>query len=971
MSEQEPDYGTTIHLPQTEFSRRGGLSKKEPVIVKRWEEIDLYKKQREASKTRAKKILHMGPPFANGHIHMGHALSTVLKDVVVRSWQMLGYDAPLVPGFDCHGLPIEWKIEEKYRAAGKRKEDVPPEVFRQECRDFAQHWMDVQTSEFKRLGIWGDWDKPYKTMEKRSEALITKEIHKFLLNNKLYQGSKPVMWSVPEQTALAEAEIEYRDHTSDTVWVKFPFKSGAPAGLEDANIVIWTTTPWTLPGNRAVAYGADVDYIGIEIKWAASEEENIAPVLKALLGSKLIIAESLYDEFKQASSAAPVEENGKPVVFWRGKGSDLAGSVCRHPLHEKGYDFDVPVLEADFVTTDAGTGFVHIAPGHGEDDYKLGMKNNIAVPQTVNGDGTYAESVPLFAGMPVYLEDGRKGPANKLVTEAINEAGNLVAKAQIRHSYPHSWRSKAPVIFRNTPQWFISIDDKDAEGKSLRERALHEIAKTRWVPERGENRIAAMVEGRGDWCISRQRAWGVPIAIFVNKKSGELLKDEAVLDRIISVFEQEGSDAWFTHDPQDFLGNGYNKDEWEPVYDIIDVWFESGSTQSFVLKERDDQHWPADLYLEGSDQHRGWFQSSLLVSCGTNGVAPYKAVLTHGFILDEKGYKMSKSGSNGMSPLDLSAEYGADIVRLWVAGSDYTDDIRIGQNILQGHTDIYRRIRGTFCYLLGNLFDFKPENTVDYGELPELERWVLHRLYEIDAEIRTHIDNFDFQRMVSTLHNFCAKDLSAFYFDISKDNLYCNAKNSLKRRAAQTVLDKVFMHLVHWIAPILSFTAEEAWLSRIGEPLDGFENSLHLREFPDVDEEWQKPALAEKWQQIQSARRVVTGAMEVKRAEKEIRSSLEAAPKLYVEDEKLADMLRHVHFADICITSDIEIVISKVPPYVFTLEDVRGIGVEIRRADGEKCARCWKYTQDVGSDNEHPAICSRCAEAVKKEKLAA
>jgi len=958
MSEQEPDYGTTIHLPQTEFSRRGGLSLKEPVIVKRWEEIDLYKKQREASKTRAKKILHMGPPFANGHIHMGHALSTVLKDVVVRSWQMLGYDAPLVPGFDCHGLPIEWKIEEKYRAAGKRKEDVPPEVFRQECRDFAQHWVDVQTTEFKRLGIWGDWEKPYKTMEKRSEALITKEIHKFLLNNKLYQGSKPVMWSVPEQTALAEAEIEYRDHTSDTVWVKFPFKSGAPQGLEDAYIVIWTTTPWTLPGNRAVAYGAEMEYVGFTV-------DDVAEDSTAQKADKLLVAKELLD--------ATLETAGITAhsVFWNGKGSDFENAVCHHTLHEQGYDFDVPVLEADFVTTEAGTGFVHIAPGHGEDDYKLGMKNNITVPHTVNGDGTYADTVPLFAGLPVYLEDGRKGPANKLVSEAIREAGNLIAKAQIRHSYPHSWRSKAPVIFRNTPQWFISIDDQDEEGKSLRERALSEIAKTRWVPERGENRISAMVEGRGDWCISRQRAWGVPIAIFVNKNTGELLKDTAVLDRVINVFEQEGSDAWFTHDPQDFLGNGYNKDEWEPVYDIIDVWFESGSTQSFVLKERDDQHWPADLYLEGSDQHRGWFQSSLLVSCGTNGVAPYKAVLTHGFILDEKGYKMSKSGTNGMSPLELSSEYGADIVRLWVAGSDYTDDIRIGQNILQGHTDIYRRIRGTFCYLLGNLHDFQPENAAGYDELPELERWVLHRLYEIDAEIRTHIDNFDFQRMITTLHNFCGKDLSAFYFDISKDNLYCNAKNSLKRRAAQTVLDKVFMHLVHWIAPILSFTAEEAWLSRIGEKLDTFENSLHLREFPDVDEEWQKPALAEKWQQIQSARRVVTGAMEMKRAEKEIRSSLEAAPKLYVEDEKLADMLRHVHFADICITSDIEIVISKVPPYVFTLEDVRGIGVEIRRADGEKCARCWKYTQDVGSDNEHPAICSRCAEAVKKEKLAA
>ncbi|TVQ83421.1 MAG: isoleucine--tRNA ligase [Micavibrio sp.] len=959
MSEQEPDYGHTIHLPKTEFSRRGGLAQKEPVIVKRWEEIDLYKKQREMSKGRTKKILHMGPPFANGHIHMGHALSTVLKDIVVRSWQMLGYDAPLVPGFDCHGLPIEWKIEEKYRAEGKRKEDVPPEDFRQECRDFAQHWLTIQTKEFKRLGIWGDWDNPYNTMDKRSEALIAREIHKFLKNSSLYQGSKPVMWSVTEKTALAEAEVEYRDHTSDTVWVKFPIKSGAPEGLEDAHIVIWTTTPWTLPGNRALAYGAEIDYTGFTV-------DDVTEDSLAQKGDRLVVAKDLLGETLEAAGITA------HTVFWNGKGTDFADVVCRHTLHAKGYDFDVPVLEADFVTIEQGTGFVHIAPGHGEDDYKLGIKNGIEVPHTVNADGTYTDTVPLFAGAPVYLEDGRKGPANKLVMAAIAEEGNLVAKGQLRHSYPHSWRSKAPLIFRNTPQWFINLDStKDGEDRTLREKALAEIAKTRWVPERGENRIASMVETRGDWCISRQRAWGVPIAIFVNKTTGETLTDDAVLDRIISVFEQEGSDAWFTRDPQDFLGNGYSKDEWEPVTDIIDVWFESGSTQSFVLKERDDQTWPADLYLEGSDQHRGWFQSSLLVSCATNNTAPFKAVLTHGFILDEKGYKMSKSGGNGLSPLDLSKDIGADIVRLWVAGSDYTDDIRIGKNILQGHTDIYRRIRGTFCYLLGNLNGYKPEDAVAYEDMPELERWVLHRLCEIDGEIRRHIENFDFQRIVTLLHNFCAKDLSAFYFDISKDNLYCNPVGSVQRRAAQTVLDKVFTHLVHWIAPVLSFTAEEAWLSRIGESIDSFENSLHLREFPDIDEQWRDEALAEKWQQIQNVRRVVTGALEIKRAEKAVRSSLEAAPKIYVEDENLADMLMGVDFADICIVSDVEIVIAKVPPYAFTLDDISGIGVEFAAASGEKCARCWKYTSDIGSDSEHPAICKRCAEAVKTEKMAA
>ena len=953
MSEEQQDYGQTIHLPKTEFSRRGGLPQKEPNIVKRWQEMDLYNKQREMCKGREKKILHFGPPFANGHIHMGHALSKTLKDVVTRSWQMLGYDAPLIPGFDCHGLPIEWKIEEKYREEGKDKQDITPKEFRQECRNFAQKWVDVQTEEFQRIGVLAEWKNPYLTMAKRSEALIAKEIHKFLLNGSLYQGSKPVMWSIPEKTALAEAEVEYRDHTSDTVWVKFPIKDSAPE-FAGAHIVVWTTTPWTLPGNRAVAYGADMDYVGFEVK-AVAEEST------AIIGDKLLVAKELLSA---VTEQAGITEHD---IWWEGKGVDLAGTVCHHTLHEKGYDFDVPALEADFVTTEAGTGFVHIAPGHGEDDYQLGLKNKIDIPLTVNDDGTYAESVPEFAGLPVYTAEGKKGPANKFVTLAIQEQGNLLARDQIRHSYPHSWRSKAPVIFRNTPQWFIAVDDDN----KLREKALSEIKKTRWVPERGEKRISSMVESRGDWCISRQRSWGVPIAIFVNKKTRELMKDQAVLDRIFDIFEEEGSDAWFTHEPQDFLGSDYSADEWEAVYDIIDVWFESGSTQSFVLKERDDQVWPADLYLEGSDQHRGWFQSSLLVSCGTNGVAPYKTVLTHGFLLDEKGYKMSKSGGNGMSPLELSEELGADIIRLWVVGSDYTEDIRIGKGILKGHIDIYRRIRNTFCYLLGNLHDFTEADAVAEKDMPEIDRWVLHRLYEMDQEIRGYIDNFDFQKMITALHNFCAKDLSAFYFDINKDNLYCNTGNGLERRSAQTVLNKVFTHLCHWLSPILCFTAEEAWVSRNGESLESFENSIHLQTFPDVSADWQDDALADKWQQIQSARRVVTGALEIKRAEKELRSSLEAAPKLYVEDAALAELLNSVDFADVCITSDIDIETGTVPANAFTLEDVPGIGVEFAMADGDKCSRCWKYTTDVGQDSAHPEICARCADAIKTEKMAA
>ncbi len=958
MSEQQADWGQTIHLPKTDFSRRGGLAKKEPVIVKRWQEMELYKKQREISKGKEKKILHMGPPFANGHIHMGHALSTVLKDVVCRSWQALGYDAPLVPGFDCHGLPIEWKIEEKYRKEGKSKEDTPPEEFRQECRDFAGKWVAIQSEEFQRLGIFGDWDNPYLTMKKRSEALITKEIHKFVMNGSLYQGSKPVMWSVPEQTALAEAEVEYRDHTSDTVWVKFPIKDGKEE-FKGANIVIWTTTPWTLPGNRAVAYGKDIDYLGIEVKSLADDLDP--EEASATVGDRLFVAKELLDDFTENASIVEYD------IFWQGKGLEFEGTICHHCLHEKGYNFDVPALAADFVTTDTGTGFVHIAPGHGEDDYRLGIENKIEVPLTVNGDGTYCDNVPEFAAVAVYTTDGKKGPANKLVTIALFELGRLVARGRIKHSYPHSWRSKAPVIFRNTPQWFISIDKN-----GLREKALAEIKKTRWVPARGERRISSMIEGRGDWCISRQRAWGVPIAIFVNKKTNEILKDEEVFKHIFEIFEKEGSDAWFTHDAQDFLGDKYSADEWEQVTDIIDVWFESGSTQSFVLKEREDLKWPADLYLEGSDQHRGWFQSSLLVSCGTWGSAPYEAVLTHGFILDEKGYKMAKSGKNGVSPLDLSSEFGADIVRLWVVGSDYTDDIRIGKNVLRGHIDIYRRIRNTFCYLLGNLSDFNPKtDSVSMEHMSELDRWVLHRLYEIDGKVREYIDNFDFQKMVTMLHNFCAKDLSAFYFDINKDNLYCNAQNSKERRATQTILDKVFTHLCHWFAPFLSFTVEEAWASRNGETLDNFENSIHLQIMPDVPAEWRDEMLAQKWQEIQDIRKVVTGAIELKRADKEIRSSLEAEVKLHLNNSKIADILASINFADICIVSKVNIIMGDLPEDGFTLEDVKDVAVKIEKSEDKKCERCWKYTEYIGTDTNYPDICERCANAVKEEKMAA
>lgn len=949
------DYGKTIHLPKSDFPRRAGLAEKEPKIQERWEKMDLYNKQRVASKGKKKFVLHVGPPFANGHFHMGHLLSHGLKDVVCRSYQMLGFDAPLVPGFDCHGLPIEWKVEENFISQGKKDEkDRDPVGFRKACRDFAANFIKIQSEESQRMGIFGDFKNPYVTMAKKSEAMIAREIHKFLLSGSIYIGSKPVMWSVPEKTALAEAEVEYKDVTSDTLYVAFPVEDTKVNELKDASIVIWTTTPWTLPANRAIAYGEDFEYVAFEVKDKNSEDGS-----HNLEGRKLVASKALLEEVLKAADILEYD------IFWEGKGSDFAGTKCHHPLYkvDKYYDaFKVPMLAGDFVTTDSGTGFVHIAPGHGEDDYKLGIKNGIEVPFTVNDDGTYTKEVGLFAGVEIYTDKGKKGPANKLVTAAIAEQGNIVAKSQITHSYPHSWRSKAPVLFRNTPQLFISMDKND-----LRKKALAEIAKTRFVPERGRNRIGAMVEGRGDWCISRQRAWGVPIAIFINKETREFLTDKDVLDRIFKIFSDEGSDAWFNRPAQDFLGSKYKAEDWDQVKDIIDVWFESGSTQGFGLEERPELQYPADLYLEGSDQHRGWFQSSLLVGCGTRGRAPYKDILSHGFILDEKGYKMSKSGGNGLSPVKLAEQYGADVLRLWISGCDYTSDTKIGDNILKGYADIYKRIRGTFCYMLGNLDGFTDSDKLDYENLSDMDKWILYKVYEVDKIVRQSILDYDFPSLLNTVHNFCSKELSSFYFDICKDTLYCEEVGSVKRRSIQTVLDIVFNHLVHWLAPILPFTTEEAWLSYNGIPMDNMEVSIHLDTLPDVKEIWNKPELDAKWQKIQAVRSVVTGALEIKRGEKMIGSALEASPKVYIADKELMALISSVDFADICITSGIELISGAAPDLSFSDKEVEGVSVVVEMAEGEKCERCWKYDEGVGNNKSHPTLCPRCAAVIEKE----
>jgi isoleucyl-tRNA synthetase len=942
------DYKDTIRLPKTDFPMKAGLPQKEPLLLERWEKTDLYGRLRAESKGREDFVLHDGPPYANGHLHIGHALNKILKDVINRSQQMMGKNAHYVPGWDCHGLPIEWKIEEKYRAAGKDKDEVPIVEFRKECREFAAHWIDIQRAEFKRLGVAGDWENPYTTMAYPAEAQIAREIGKFLMNGGLYKGSKPVLWSVVEKTALAEAEVEYHDHTSTTIHVRFPVTKASRPELEGAGIVIWTTTPWTMPGNRAIAYGEEIDYV-VERVTGRTDECALSE------GDKFVVARTLLDAYREATG---VTSSDNVAAF---KGADLAGTLCAHPLRGKGYDFDVRVLPGDFVSDEDGTGFVHIAPGHGADDFVLGQAHGVEAPQTVGEDGSYYDHVPLFAGLTVYTAEGKTGPANKAVVEALSEAGNLMASGKLRHSYPHSWRSKAPLIFRNTSQWFISMETND-----LRKKALAAIDDTKFYPAAGRTRLYSMIETRPDWCISRQRAWGVPIPVFVEKASGEPLRDQGVVDRIAEAFEAEGADAWFARDPADFLGPDRNPDDYEQVTDVVDVWFDSGSTHAFVLEAREDLPWPATLYLEGSDQHRGWFHSSLLESAGTRGRAPYEGVLTHGFVMAEDGRKMSKSLGNIVSPQDVTNQYGAETLRLWVVASDYSEDLRVGPEIIKRQVDMYRRLRNTMRFLLGNLNEFDASERVSAADMPELERWVLHRLWELDAQVRHGCSEYDFHRMFRELHDFCAVDLSAFYFDMRKDSLYCDGVADPRRRAARTVLDELFSCLTAWLAPILCFTAEEAWLCR--NP--GENESVHLRTFPEIPAAWRNDALAAKWEKIRDVRRVVTGALELERAEKRIGSSLQAAPKVYVTaDYKAA--LEGQDLAEIAITSDVELIVGDAPEGAFTLEDVPGVGVVSALAEGEKCERCWRVLPEVGVSADAPGTCGRCADAVVAGRAAA
>lgn len=985
------DYSKTLFLPETEFPMRAGLPQREPEILNHWNEIDLYRKLRETAAGRAKFVLHDGPPYANGHIHIGHALNKILKDVVTKSQQMLGFDSNYVPGWDCHGLPIEWKIEEEnYRSKGKQKpnfrDSAAMVAFRRECRAYANHWLDVQREEFKRLGVIGDWDGRYATMDYFAEAQIARELMKFAANGTLYRGSKPVMWSVVEKTALAEAEVEYEDYTSDTVWVKFPISSPAHGALASASVVIWTTTPWTLPGNRAISFSPKIAYGLYKVTEAPADNW-------AKAGDLLLLADALAESvFKQARVTSYEKVRDVPA-------DTLDAVECAHPLKGFGgnYQFTVPLLPGDHVTDDTGTGFVHTAPGHGREDFDVWTANarelegrgiSSAIPYTVDENGAFTSQAPGFEGKRVINDKGEKGDANEAVIKALIEAGKLLARGRLKHQYPHSWRSKKPVIFRNTPQWFIAMDKDIADGgkvkpgDTLRARALQAISVTQWVPPAGQNRITGMIAGRPDWVISRQRAWGVPIAVFVREKgdgSAEVLKDDAVNKRIADAFEQEGADVWYMDGARErFLGPLANED-WTKVDDILDVWFDSGSTHAFVLE--DPTHFPGlagikrkidggqdtVMYLEGSDQHRGWFHSSLLESCGTRGRAPYDVVLTHGFTLDENGRKMSKSLGNTVEPQKVMAQSGADILRLWVCATDYADDQRIGPEILKNTIETYRKLRNSVRWMLGTLHHFRDEDRVKADAMPELDRLILHRLCEIDAVVRQAYAEFDYKAVVATLAAFMNTELSAFYFDIRKDSLYCDPPSSLRRKAALTVIDYVFRCIVTWLAPVLSFTTEEAWLSRYGDTA----SSVHLELFQKVLPAWRNDALAAKWETIRDVRRVVTGALELERAAKRIGSSLEASPLVYVSDRKVLATLFDTDLAEVCITSNAMVTDDEAPADAFRLNDVPGVAVVVEKAVGTKCARSWKSCRPLARTLNIPtyrrAMRRRCANGRRSE----
>ena len=965
MSAETPDYKITLNLPKTDFPMRAGLPKREPEWLARWADMGVYDRLRE-KEGRKPFTLHDGPPYANGNLHIGHALNKTIKDMIVRSHQMMGFDARYIPGWDCHGLPIEWKIEEKYRKKGKNKDAVPVNEFRSECRKFAADWVDVQREEFKRLGINGNWDKPYLTMDFHAERVIAEEFQKFLMNGTLYQGSKPVMWSPVEKTALAEAEVEYHDKESFTIWVKFKV-SNAADDLNDAHVVIWTTTPWTIPSNKAVVYGQDIAYGLYEVTGTPDESWTA-------VGDKFLLADNLAaDVMKRAR----LEEDQWTRV--RGVPADeLAGLTLSHPLagaegSNGEWDEARDFRAAEFVTDTEGTGFVHCAPSHGMDEYELYRDLNMlqqVITYNVMDDGGLRADLPFFGGTYILNRKGGEGDANKTIIDKLVEVGGLLARGKIKHSYPHSWRSKAPIIYRNTPQWFAAVDKavgdgQDTHGLTIRERALTEIDNVKWTPQSGRNRLHAMMEQRPDWVLSRQRAWGVPLTCFTRvgvlpTDDGFLLRNEEVNARIVAAFEVEGADAWYEEGAKErFLGGIVNPDDYDQVFDILDVWFDSGSTHAFVLRDREDgsEDGIADVYMEGTDQHRGWFHSSLLQSVGTTGRAPYRNVVTHGFTLDEKGMKMSKSIGNTIVPETIIKQYGADILRLWVAQTDYTADQRIGNEILKGVSDSYRRLRNTIRFMLGSLADFDASKAVDVKDMPELEQLIMHKMVVLDETVRAGYAKFDFQGVFRAIFEFATQDLSSFYFDVRKDALYCDGASD-RQNAALTVLDHLYARLTTWLAPILPFTMEEVWLER-----NAAETSVHLVDFPETPAEWRNDALAARSDIVRAVRRVVTGALEEQRTAKVIGSSLEACPSVYLSEELAAVITNPETFADLCITSQVKLETGAAPEGAFVIPEVEGVSVVFAKAEGDKCGRCWKILPDVGG-HAHADVCGRCSAAL-------
>ena len=983
MSPHKPprDYRDTVFLPKTDFPMKAGLPQKEPAIAARWEADKLYEQLRAARKGRKKFIFHDGPPYANGDMHIGHALNHTLKDMVCRTHNALGLDAPYVPGWDCHGLPIEWKVEEQYRKKKQDKNAVPPKEFRAECRAYAAHWVGVQREQLKRLGVLADWDNPYLTMDFQAEATIVAELMKFAEAGNLYRGSKPVMWSPVEETALAEAEVEYEDITSTQIDVAFEIIESPIPELLGAHAVIWTTTPWTIPVNQAIAFGPEVEYVCHQFVDRGGD-------LSSARGPKLLIAEDLYSSFgvrvwgstNQSDYPAQLEANGWggdegfSMEVWRGKGSDLAGTVARHPMHHFGgfYAKPRPFLPGQFVTTDSGTGLVHMSPDHGEDDFELckraralGYKENLEPAFAVMGDGRYRDDWPWLGGADErrrsVINPGFNAPDGPICSD-LREAGALLAaSADYQHSYPHSWRSKAKVIYRCTPQWFVPMDKPilehidnrpeqrwETEGgaqekpETLRQLAMEAIAATRFVPEKGRNRLASMVEGRPDWVLSRQRAWGVPITLFVKTGTGDYLQDPAVNARVVAAVREEGVDAWDEGRKAEFLGPDYDPETYEMVTDILDVWFDSGSTHAFVLESGrwPDLQWPADLYLEGSDQHRGWFQSSLLESCATRGRAPFDTILTHGFTMAADGRKMSKSLGNTVDPLKVMETYGADIIRLWALSVDFTEDHRIGEEILKGVADQYRKMRNTFRYLLGALDGFEWEREgVEAEDMPELERYMLASLWHLDAALREAIHAFDFNGYTRALIEFCNDDLSAFYFDIRKDRLYCDAPDDAGRRAYRSVLDILFQALVRYAAPVLVFTAEEVWSSRFPD-----RGSVHLLEWSELPD-WRNHELEHRFDQLRTLREQVTEAIEPLRREKVVRSSLEAS--VTVPTSAVPEGVSDAELAELFITASVARSDSA--------------GVSVTPTTDDKCGRCWRLLPEVAEDG---ALCGRCEDVV-------